>query len=302
MIKKIFYCLIVISLSLAACSAAKTESEMPASEPLAAEYDRVSEESANSVFSRGSIPTTNRMVIRDVQIGLAVDDPEASASRIQAMAESMGGYVAELNMRQVTLANGLKVPQGHITVRIPVERLNEAIDKIKAETYQPVLNENIDSQDVTGEYIDLSSRLRNLESAEEQLQKIMDEAIKTEDVLNVYSQLVSTREQIELIKGQMQYYEQAASLSSIQVMLYTNEAVQPLSIGSWEPKGVAKDAIQTLINTVKWLVNAGIWIVLYILPTAIMIFAPLGLIFWGVRRIYKKAKQGKVPPPPEEAS
>ncbi|MBN2146385.1 MAG: DUF4349 domain-containing protein, partial [Anaerolineales bacterium] len=229
-------------------------------------------DTANAHYAEGISPTTERMVIKDAQISLAVDDPEASAERIQLMTEEMGGFVVTLQMYQITLDNGAKVPQGSITVRVPAERLSEALEQIKAETSQPVLNENINSQDVTAEYTDLSSKLRNLEAAEEQLQEIMDEATKTEDVLAVYSQLVSTREQIELIKGQMQYYEQSAALSSVQVQLYTNEAVQPLSIGGWQPVGVAKDAIQTLINTLKWLANAVIWIVLFVLPTAICVF------------------------------
>lgn len=300
MIKKVFLLLSVLSLVLAACSSAMSlEQEIaPAyvEEPL---FDMASKEGErafdmdNTGFDIGSSPNTERMVIKDVQISLAVDDPEASAWRIQAMAEAMGGYVVALKMYQTTLDSGVKVPQGTITVRIPAERLTEALDKIKEETSQPVLNENIDSTDVTEDYIDLSSRLRNLEAAEAQLQEIMDEATKTEDVLAVYSQLVSTREQIELIKGKMQYYEQAAELSSVQVSLVANEAVQPLSIGSWQPVGVAKDAIQTLINTVKWLANVAIWIVLYLLPTAILILGPIALIVWGVIRISKRRKKAK---------
>jgi hypothetical protein len=91
---------------------------------------------------------------------------------------------------------------------------------------------------VTSEYTDLESRLGNLEAAEEQLTRIMESAVKTEDVLNVYNQLVQTREQIEVIKGQMKYYEQSAAMSAVSVELIPNEAVQPLSIGGWQPVGV----------------------------------------------------------------
>ena len=297
MIKKILFMLVFIS--LAACSsAASYESEMPISAPGSAEFDRASMETANTAFSQGVSPTTERMVIKDGQIGLAVNDPAASAGRIQEMAEAMGGYVVELHMYQTTLDNGLKVPQGYITIRVPAEKLNEAIEKIKAETDQPILSENINTQDVTGEYTDLSSRLRNLEAAEKQLQQIMEEAVKTEDVLNVYNQLVATREQIELIKGQMKYYEQAAALSSLRVELYANEAVQPLTVGGWQPKGVAKEAVQMLINTLKWLANAALYIVLYVLPTLICIAIPLLLVFYVVRRIYKKNKKEKAASPP----
>jgi hypothetical protein len=105
----------------------------------------------------------------------------------------------------------------------------------------------VNSQDVTAEYTDLNSKLVNLEAAEKQLQEIMDSANRTEDVLSVYSQLVATREQIEVIKGQMKYYEQSAALSAISVQLIANAAMQPITIGGWQPVGVAS-FLQSLIH------------------------------------------------------
>jgi tellurite resistance-related uncharacterized protein len=308
MIKKILFMLTIFSLLLAACgapAASRELEEVPAAAPAQPQSDFYAGSSGESYDMSNTSYTSDgsaaeRMVIKDVQLTLAVDDPESSAARIQAMAEELGGYVVSVYMYQTTLDNGTRVPQGSVTVRVPAEKLTEALDTIKAETSQPVINENINSQDVTAEYTDLASRLRNLEAAEEQLQEIMDQATKTEDVLSVYSQLVSTREQIEVIKGQMQYYEQAAALSSVQVELFTNEAVQPLSIGSWEPQGVARDAIQTLINTLKGLANVAIWIVLYVLPVAICVLVPLALIIWGGTRLYNKRKQAKALVPAQE--
>jgi PBP1b-binding outer membrane lipoprotein LpoB len=308
MIKKILFMLTIFSLLLAACGAPATSRELeeaPVAAPAQPQSDFYSGASGESYdMSNANYATdgsaVERMVVKNVQLSMAVEDPETSAGRIQAMAEEMGGYVVSVYMYQTTLDNGAKVSQGNVTVRVPAERLNEALDTIKSETTQPVINENINSDDVTAEYTDLASRLRNLEAAEQQLQEIMDQATKTEDVLSVYSQLVSTREQIEVIKGQMQYYEQAAALSSVQVELYANEAVQPLSIGTWKPQGVARDAVQTLINTLKGLGNVAIWIVLYVLPVAICVLGPLALIIWGVTRLYNKRKQAKALVPSQE--
>ena len=48
--------------------------------------------------------------------------------------------------------------------------------------------------------------------------------------------LPTIREQIEVIKGQMKYYEESARLSMVSVELIANEAVQPLTIGGWQPR------------------------------------------------------------------
>jgi hypothetical protein len=132
----------------------------------------------------------------------------------------------------------------------------------------------------------------------EQLQQIMDSAVRTEDVLSVYSQLTSIREQIEVIKGQMKYYEDAAELSLISVELVANESVQPLTIGGWQPVGVAKSAIQALINTVKFLANAGIWIVIFIIPVMLLVFGPPVLIIWAILRWRNKRIAARLPRPP----
>jgi hypothetical protein len=230
------------------------------------------------------VPEARRLVITNASLSLAVADPEASMERIAALAEELGGFVVNSRLSQVTLESGVEVPQVSISLRVPAERLDEALERIRAESDRDPLSSNTDSQDVTKEYTDLGSRLRNLEAAETQLQKIMEAATATEDVLQVYNELKNVREQIEVIKGQMQYYEQSAALSSVTVDLKANEAVLPLTIGRWQPGGVARDAIQTLINGVKVLANIAIWVALFVLPMLVLIGLPFFGLFWLLRR------------------
>lgn len=242
------------------------------------------------------IPQVERIVIKNAELSIAVSSPPDSMDRISRMAEDMGGFVVSANLYQTRLSSGAEVPRATVTIRVPAERLNEALERIKDETEQPVIHENVSSQDVTEDYTDLQSRLRNLEAAEEQLMEIMDSASKTEDVLAVFNQLTQVREQIEVIKGQIQYYEQSAALSSITVELLPNEAVQPLSIGGWQPVGVAKNALQALIRAGQFLVTAAIWIVLFVLPVLAVIIVPIYLIVRGLLR-WRHRRKGKVSEP-----
>lgn len=234
--------------------------------------------------------TQIRMVIKNASLSIVVEEPAATMDLISSLAESLGGYVVTSNLYRVQMDSGLEIPQASITIRVPAETLDQALDEIKSGAGQ-VLNENISGQDVTQEYTDLESRLRNLERAEEQLAEIMEVSYETEDVLSVYNRLVDIREQIEVIKGQMKYYEQSAALSSISVNIQANEAVQPLKIGNWQPVGVAKKAIQALINTLKFLANALIWIGLYILPVALILFFPIRWIWRGLKKLSQRRKE-----------
>jgi hypothetical protein len=302
--KKIFFALLVLSLFLAGCSAATRNYSQPEVETVQemvyveAPAEAAMAEGEKSVYALDQTATTNeRLVIKNGTLSIAVDDPLASRDKIARMAEEMGGFVVTADMYQQTLSNGVQVPQVSMTIRVPAERLDEALKAIKAETDQPIINENLSSQDVTAEYTDLNSRLINLQAAEKQLQEIMAKAVKTEDVLSVYSQLVSVREQIELIKGQMKYYEQSAALSSISIQLTANAAMQPITIAGWQPEGIAKQAIQSLIRALQSLAGFGIRLVILYIPVLLLIFGPILLIIWGIVRLIKRSRKAKKLPP-----
>jgi hypothetical protein len=240
-------------------------------------------------------------VIKNASLEIVVNAPDESMQSISQLAEQMGGFVVSANLYKTQTSDGQEVPRASITIRVPAEKLDEALTKIEAESDRLPLNKTINSQDVTSEYTDLQSRLTNLEAAEAQLMQIMESANRTEDVLNVFDQLTRVREQIEVLKGQMQYMENSAKLSVISVELIPNEVIQPISIGGWEPVGVVKNAIQTLIVALQGLVNIGIWLALFILPIVLIIGLPLFFIIRGIRNRRRRSQEdnpgtGSIPP------
>lgn len=230
-----------------------------------------------------------RLVIKNANLAIVVDDPGVEMKAIAAMAEDMGGFVVSSNLYQTVTPTGLEVPSASITVRVPAERLAEAQQTIE-DRANSVTSSTESGQDVTSQYTDLQSRLRNLEDAEDLLRQIMDDARDTQDVLVAFNQLNSITEQIEVLKGQIKYYEESAAMSAISVQLTASAAAQPVTIGSWEPKGVALDAVRALIRALQGIANAAIWFVIYLLPILLIIAIPLWLIFLGIRRWRRKAK------------
>jgi hypothetical protein len=302
MSKRFLFIVAILTLILAACAQAAAPMQAPAEAPGPA--DRAGQPEAGGEFAGDVVlespsqaeETAERIVIKNASLDIIADHPDQVLDTIGKMAEEMGGFIVSANLYQDSLPSGAQVPRGSITIRVPAERLDEAISRIEEQSDQPVQNKTINSQDVTREYIDLQSRLRNLEAAESQLLKIMDQATKTEDVLSVHNQLTQVREQIEVTKGQIQYYEQSARLSSISTNILPTELVEPLSIGGWQPVGVARNAVQALINGLQILVNAGIWLVLFMLPILLVIFLPLffiarALLRWRARRKEKQVAQ-----------
>ena len=309
MLKKTLIAFIFLALLLASCA----QGNMSMAEPAVDDYFYEEQEAADMAFApaesydgeaksanlAGSTEETSaeRMVIQNADVAIIAKDPAQSMDEISKMAESMGGFVVESYIYQQTLNSGAQVPRANITIRVPAEQLEEALAQIKAGATE-VESANISGQDVTSQYTDLASRLRNLEAAEAQLQEIMDEANRTEDVLDIFNELVAVREQIEVIKGQMKYYEEAAALSKISVSITADEAVQPIQLGGWQPAGVAKEAIEALVQTLQFLVDAAIWFVLCVLPIGLLIGLPLFFVVRAVmsRRSRRKAEKAAIVP------
>jgi len=139
-----------------------------------------------SSFDTSSVQVNDRIVVKNARLELVVIAPDESMEMISRMAEEMGGFVVSANLYKTHTSDGREVPRAAITIRVPSENLVEALSRIEAESDRLPITKNIQSQDVTSEYTDLQSRLKNLEAAETQLLDIMDSANRTEDVLTVF--------------------------------------------------------------------------------------------------------------------
>jgi hypothetical protein len=307
--KRILFVIMIAVLTLSACasraassdqylsysegpaSGGVVEAPMPAMEALAPSED-MSRNTVKTDFSNTQLQ--ERLVIQNADLAIVVADPQLNMTAISAMAKELGGFVVSSNMYQSYLSNGNPVPEGSIMIRVPAEKLDSALNQIKADAVE-VRNENRSGEDVTQNYIDLNSQLHSMEAAAAQLTKIMQSAEKTEDVLNVFSQLQSYNQQIEVIKGQIQYYEQASALSAISITLIAEETIQPIEIGGWKPQGVARDAIQSLIRFWQGFVDFMINFFLLALPVLITILLPIFLLLLVLRAIVRRLRRKKTP-------
>lgn len=301
--KTITIIVLLIFVTLSACASRAYESMSPGanlgSSPAEPAFDR-EETSAESAPSSNGLTIADstdvdadRVVIKNASIEIIVDDPAEVLDAISRMAEARGGFIVSSNLYRTQTDRGLEIPGAEIVIRVPAEQLVDTLDEIKSLLLDPekdVRHENITGEDVTSEYTDLQARLSNLEEAEQKLEEIMADARQTEDVLAVYNELNQVTEQIEVLKGRIQYYNEASKLSSVSVQINARESIKELSIGGWQPAGVARNAIQALIDTLQFFANAAIWIGLYFIPVALAILIPLLLIFLLIRYIIRQSK------------
>lgn len=292
-----FALLVLVAVVWTACGAAapapaSVGSEMPAEAPGFA---------ANET---GAGDAGDRMVVQTAEMGLVVKDAEASATAIRELVNGLGGFVANTNLYH----DGSQM-RGSIAVRVPAERLDDAMQQLKALAVR-VLRESLSGEDVTQEYTDLAARLRNLEATETELLAMLTEVRQkpnatAEDILEVYNQLVEIRGQIEQTKGRMQYLENLATLATITIELVPDEAEQPVIEEGWQPAATLRSAANRLVNSLQGLADLAIWLAIYVLPILIILALPIVLIIWLVRRNRRRHPKPAAPitpaaPPPTD--
>lgn len=304
-VKKLWVIVFFVSLSLVtgACAAARSSEdlsyEMPMEAPAAegAMEDYVMEESAVAAEKEYTSGTgdvnaaVDRMVIYNAEMEIAVQNPEDAMESVIKMARDAGGFVVSSNLSRTYYEQG-NLPRASLTVRVPAGQLDSIMAAIRDLTPVPdedVLFENVSGQDVTAEYTDLESRLRNLEAAEQALVELMESAQDPEDVLNIFDELTYYRGEIEIVKGRMRYLEESAALSAISLTIVPKESLQPIEIAGWKPAGTVKDAIEALIKAGQFVVDGAIWFGIFCLPFLI----PLGIGVYFLVRILRKRKAKK---------
>lgn len=224
-----------------------------------------------------------RMIIKTGYVSMRVENVPTSAKTITDYAEKNGGFVVNTNIDKSDLS-----VDGSVTIRVPSKIFDTTIEYVK--TLGEIQSQNISGQDITEQYTDLDSQLKNLKATEEQFLAIMKDAYKIEDVLAVQRELMNVRGQIEMIEGRMKYLKESVDMSSLTVYLSTDPSKLPIvdEGNQWKPIAIMKDAFRSLLGTGQGVVNGLIWLVVYI-----PVIAVLGILTWVVRKLWKHWRKKK---------
>jgi hypothetical protein len=171
-----------------------------------------------------------------------------------------------------------------ITTKVEVkdfEKYYESLREIEGE----VVDANISTTDVTEEYIDITARLKNLSSTEEQLVEIMKSADTVTDILAVQKELNTVRGEIESYEQRKRYFDSQTDYSYMSVTFSVDKTGLNVTEEEWKPWGEFKSAVKSLLDVLKGFVNLLIWLV---------VFSPIVLIpFFVVRYIIRKKRVKK---------
>ena len=261
-------------------------------------------EQARSTAAPGVAPVANaadaapppavrsRQLIRRLDVHLVVKDTEAAAQRLQQLAASLGGFVSDLNASR---SEGVLHYQ--LTVRVPAASLDRAREEIRAIALR-VEREQMSTEDVTDQYVDLSARMQSLQATETELRELLAESRersrKVGEVMEIYRELTGVRTQIEQIQGQLNALQDLVGLSTIQLTLEPDAAGKPIAAGGWRPNETVRESFGVLVGFLQGLVDLVIFLIVVALPVALVILIPVLLLRKAWKRWGSRPKQEAV--------
>ena len=175
------------------------------------------------------LATQRRIIVYTVDMTLEVADVAASVDTVSALAQQMGGWVVSTSRAEKH--------RGFIAVRVPADRLDEVVGRLRGIAAE-VVSEVSSSRDVTDEYVDLTSRLGNLQAAEAALLRLFDRAQTVEEALEVRRTLTDVQGEIEVLKGRIVFLEQTSAFSLVNVTLVLEPQDMEVDAGGEQVAGV----------------------------------------------------------------
>lgn len=155
------------------------------------------------------------LLIYTANLTLAVFEAAQHIDAVEQLARSRNGYL----VRRTNNA---------ITIRIPSDIFHETVGHVAG--LGDVLQREINAQDVTDQFRDLETRLRNLNAVRDRFEALLAQAKNVQEALQVERELERVTAEIESIKGKLKMLGHLIAYSTINVSFQARpvERVDPI--------------------------------------------------------------------------
>lgn len=233
-------------------------------------------------------------VITDAQLEIEVQEGQFQSVFEQALllADRYGGYVisssASASGEEGTMQSGV------IALRVPAISFDKAL--ADASRLGTVKNRQIQTQDVTEEYVDLQARITNAEAQVKALRDLLVQAKTVEEILQVQQYLAMAQGDLESLRGRLSYLQEHTSFSTLAITIYES-GVTVTPAGEWGIVRAFEDALRNLVDAVNAIIR-GLGVLIPVVIVLVIIAAIVYLIWrrFSRRRRREQAMYQQYPP------
>jgi len=149
------------------------------------------------------------LLIYTANIQLAVFEAAAGIDAVQALSHTLGGYL-------------VRRTDTSITIRVPAETFDAAV--VEVSKLGDPLHRDVSAQDVTDEFRDIETRLKNMLAVRDRLEDLLAKAKDVQEALAVERELERVTTQIEQLKGRLKMLTHLIAYSTITVTFQARPA------------------------------------------------------------------------------
>lgn len=158
--------------------------------------------------------TIERKLIRNGYLMFETSDVTKTKSSIEAISKELNAYIS--NESQNNMTDRLQYNQ---TIRVPADKFDLLIQRIEADAVK-VESKDVNTQDVTEEFIDVEARLKTKKELETRYRELLKQAKTVQDIVSIESQISNVRSEIESMEGRLNYLKNQVSFSTLNVSYY----------------------------------------------------------------------------------
>lgn len=225
-------------------------------------------------------PALGRKIIYHATIAAETTEAEMErfATDLENKLAGLGGFIANQSEHRSAGKRGTTT----WTIRIDASQFSDLLSWI--DNASRVTRKEINSKDVSEEFVDLTARVENKRHTEKRLVATLAERTgKLEDVLAIEREIDRVREEIERIEGRFRYLSEQVALSTITLTLSTRTEFSATKEVAYSTE-LGETWNRSLMSLVRTGQNIGLAFVAMApwLPI-LLLFA--GAFYWGWKRL-----------------
>lgn len=173
-------------------------------------------------------PHVADMLIYTASLSMAVYQVEPGLDAVERIGREVGGYLAQRS-------------DVAITIRVPRARFDDALHRIEASG--DVLHREVSAEDVTDQYVEIETRLRNARKMRDRLEELLARA-QVKEAIDIERELGRVTGEIESMEGKLKVLRDKIAYSTITV--------------TFEPRGSGAVRDMPLRLPFPWLSSLGL--------------------------------------------
>ena len=233
-----------------------------------------------SAADAGTEASAGQKLVRTASLTLRTTAFEADLESVQALLESLGGYVE--NLYEYGDVESGDTRTASLSVRVPSENLDAFLTGVEGVGRVTDRSESV--TDMTVQYTDNQTRLETLYAKMERLNQLMAQAQEVSDLIELESAIADTQYEIERYETSQRDIDRRVDMSAVNVTLLEDTPAQSATaedVGLGERLGAALNA------SLRWLggfLRNMLVFVTMILPVAVPVAAIAAAAWLIVRR------------------